>query len=309
MAEPGVVILHDALLQHLYLGAFSENRYVEEYVHNYGEWERSFAVELWRERAGSGMDIRYFERPMLKRVGERSLAVVVHNAAAAKVVRAHAPNANIVEIPHLFDCPRWPQAEDRTQVRMSWGIGEDAFVFGVFGYLRESKRLIPILKCFDRLHRDRPAAKLLIAGSFASSDLMSAVEPWLAHPGILRTGHLAEPDFWRAADAIDCCLNLRHPGAGETSGIGVRLMGIGKPVFFTGGPEIGGIPPDACVRVSPGLEESVELFDYMKLVVDRRSIGSAIGERAAAHVRYHHSLDRVAEQYWEILCACCAFAR
>ncbi len=309
MNEPGVVVLHDAVLHHFYLGAFRQNRYIDEYVYNYGEWQRSFAAELWRERSGSGMDIRYFERPMLKRVGERSLAVVVHNGAAAEAVRAHAPGANVVEIPHFFDCPFPPRADDRGRMRRGWGIGEDAFVFGVFGFLRESKRLHLILQCFEQLERERPAVRLLVTGSFASSDLERAVGPCLTQPGILRVGHLGEADFWRAADAVDCCLNLRHPGCGETSGIGVRLMGLGKPVFFTDGPEIGRIPAAACVRVSPGLEERAELLDYMKLAVDLRSISRAIGERGAAHVRRYHSLDFVADQYWNTLCACCASAR
>ena len=74
LRQPGVVVLHDAVLHHFYLGAFDQSRYVEEYVYNYGLWEKDLAQELWRERSGSGMDQRYFGKPMLKRVGECSLA-------------------------------------------------------------------------------------------------------------------------------------------------------------------------------------------------------------------------------------------
>ena len=55
----------------------------------------ALAAELWKGRAASGSDSRYFDYPMLKRVAERSRAVVVHNPAAARTVAEHAPGARI----------------------------------------------------------------------------------------------------------------------------------------------------------------------------------------------------------------------
>ena len=45
-------------------------------------WSEDLARELWRGRARSASDPQYFRYPMLKRVAERSLAVIVHNPAA-----------------------------------------------------------------------------------------------------------------------------------------------------------------------------------------------------------------------------------
>ena len=53
LAHPGVVVLHDAVLQHFLLGQLGETAYVEEFVYNYGEWNRGLGRELWRGRAGS----------------------------------------------------------------------------------------------------------------------------------------------------------------------------------------------------------------------------------------------------------------
>ncbi len=299
---PGVVILHDAVLNHFYLGALDRDGYLNEYRYNYGDWESGLAEQLWQERTASGMDVRYFRRPMLKRVGERSRAVIVHNCAAAQEVLAHHPGANVVEIPHLFEPPPG-NVEDRSSVRARLAIPEGAFVFGMFGYLRESKRVLPVLHTFEKLHRAYPRTRLLLAGSFASSDLEKSVEPWLAHSGVVRLPHLEDRDFWSVTQAVDCCLNLRHPGAGETSGIGVRLMGLRKPVIFTEGLEIARVPANACLRVKAGLEEPAELLEYMKLLVTLPEVARAIGERAAAHIEYYHSLDRVAGKFWEVLCA------
>lgn len=306
MAQPGVVVLHDAVLQHFYLGSLGREGYVEEFVYNYGEWTRSLAEELWQERAGSAMDFRYFARPMLRRVAEQSLCVIVHNCAAKQMVHNHAKSAQVVEINHFFDCAQVPDGPDPLCIRRRWRLNGDEFVFGVFGYLRESKRVLPILRCFDRVYARRPEARLLLAGSFASPDLARAVEPWLGHPGVIRMGHLGEREFWDVAGAVDCCLNLRHPGAGETSGIGIRLMGLGKPVFFTEGDEIGFVPHNACFRVSAGVEEAAELFEYMMTALELPTVTRSIGERGARYIREHHAIDRVGDQYWDTLCAVAA---
>ncbi len=228
LTTPGIVILHDALLNHFFLGTLDRDRYIEEYVYNYGEWERGFGAALYDGRAASATSRRYFDRPMLRRIAECSLAVVVHNPAAAERVRAAAPKAQVVEIPHLFTLLHAPQPDTRARIRNDWRLPPNAFVFGLFGYLRETKRVLPILRAFEKLHCELPHSRLLLAGTFGSEDLARAAAPYLEHPAILRAGHLPEREWWNVADAVDAGLALRYPSAAETSGIAIRLMGLGK---------------------------------------------------------------------------------
>ena len=60
-----------------------------------------------------------------------------------------------------------------------------AFVFGLFGYLRESKRLTTVLNVFDRVRREAPHATLLVAGH-SPPDLERATAELLRGPGIVR---------------------------------------------------------------------------------------------------------------------------
>lgn len=106
LETPGVVVLHDAVLHHFLLGTLGEREYVEEFTYNYGAWNEDLAGQLWRNRARSAADPRYFRYPLIKRIAEQSLAVIVHNPAAARMVREHAPGAAVHEIPHLFEPPR-----------------------------------------------------------------------------------------------------------------------------------------------------------------------------------------------------------
>jgi glycosyltransferase involved in cell wall biosynthesis len=301
LEQPGVIVLHDSVLHHFLLGQLSEAAYIEEFVYNYGEWNRGLAHHLWQSRASSASDNRYFDSPLLKRAAERARAVVVHNPAAGCVVKAHAPQARIVEIPHLFQPPPAASEADRLRYRQRLGIAPGAFLFGMFGYLRESKRLIPALQAFAEVHRELPDTAMLVAGSFVSRDLARAAAPLLGAPGVIRLPHLSEGDFWLAAASVDACINLKYPAAGETSGIAIRLMGLGKPVILTDSPECARYPQDACVRVPPGVAEGDSLRHHMILLASLREAAKAIGENAAAHMQARHRLDCVGRQYWRLL--------
>jgi hypothetical protein len=297
--EPGVVVLHDAVLHHFFLGVLSEADYVEEFVYNYGEWTRDLAVTFWRRRAGSATDNRYFQYPMLRRVCETSRCVIVHNPAAAASARRHAPQSRIVEIPHLFEPPPEPSPAKIAQTRRGLGLDQQTILAGVFGHLRESKRILPILRAFERLHSDQ--AVFLLAGDIGSRDLSRAIEPFLTATNIRRIPYLPEHDFWSLAFATDICLNLRYPAAGESSGIATRFMGIGKPVFLTDSEEVSRIPETACIRIESGMREEAQVEDILRWLCRMPHYGREIGANAASYVREYHSIDPIADLYWHTL--------
>lgn len=301
LTNSGVVVLHDAVLHHFLLGQLDRGAYIDEFVYNYGEWNRALAESLWTSRAASGADARYFEYPMLRRIAESSLAVIVHNPSAADAVKAHAPHALIIEIPHLFAGSPSISGAEALRYRQRIGIDPGGFVFGIFGYLRESKRIAQTIGAFHLLHAEMRNTALLVAGDFVSTDLERSVAPLLRSPGIVRVPFLEERNFWVAASAVDACINLKYPAAGETSGIAIRLMGIGKPVLLTHSTESSRYPEDACIRIPAGVAERESLLEHMRLLAARTGVAEAIGCRAAAHIARDHSPRQVAEAYWKAL--------
>ena len=300
LATPGIVVIHDAVLNHFLLGLLSREQYIEEFVYNYGEWGRHIGEELWNERAACAVDPRYFRYPMLRRAVENARAVIVHNPGAAGIARAHRAK-NVHVIPHFFEQQNAPDAFEVERFRQRIGVEPGATLFGIFGYLRETKRVLPCIRAFRRLHALRPETALQIAGDVVSGDLERSLANEPTHPAIHRLPHLSDADFRIAAAAVDCCLNLRYPAAGETSGIAIRLMGAGKPVIVTDGPETSDIPADACLRVPAGADEADALFSQMAFVAEFPALAKQIGEAAAEHIRTAHTLENAARQYWQVI--------
>ena len=301
LAEPGVVVLHDAVLQHFFLGSLTESAYIEEFTYNYGRWTEQLAARLFQHRARSGADPLYFRYPMLRRIAERSRAIIVHNPAAARTVRDHAPNARVHIIPHLYLEGPQPAAYDVIRFRTRLGAAPSTCIFGLFGHLRESKRLLTVLRAFDSLQAAGLDCRLLIAGDFASSDLARAALPYSIARGVLRSGYTPESDFAMHAHAIDACVNLRYPAAGETSGISIRMMGIGKPVLVTLGEETADMPETALLRIAPGVAELDSLTTHMTWLARFPEDARAIGDRARRHIAEHHNPAQIAAKYWSVL--------
>ncbi len=113
-----------------------------------------------------------------------------------------------------------------------------------------------------------------------------------------------ERGFWTRAAAVDVCINLRYPAAGETSGIAVRLMGLGKAVIVSDGEEVSGYPAASCLRVGHGLWESNELAHHMTMMAECAGVAEDVGRISALHIRERHSIEAVAGLYWKVLCAC-----
>lgn len=292
LREPGAVLLHDANLHHFYLGALSREAYVREFREQYGEWGREFAERLWSRRGRSAADARYFEYPMLGSVVGRARLVLVHNRAAAAIARRHGAK-RVEEIPHLHTAPAPVPEREVIELRGRLGLTGAHYLFAVFGHLRETKRVAAILRSFRRARARQGNIALLVAGRFVSADLERACEPWLAGEGVLRAGYLDEREFWLHARAADCCLNLRYPSCGETSGIAIRLMGLGKPVVVSDGEEYSAHPEGSYLPIGSGPSGEAELEEWMVTLARDPGLGRDIGLRAGRHITREHDAAEV----------------
>jgi glycosyltransferase involved in cell wall biosynthesis len=305
LRQPGVVILHDALLHHFLLGHLNGPQYIDEYAYNYGEWMREAAGRLWVRRGDASTDPRFFERPLLRRLCQSQRAIIVHNSAAAAAVRAHAPHVPVEIIPHLFAPPRehFYREIDEYRQRVLQAGPERAqhCVFAVMGHLRPTKRLDVVLDAFIALRQRGLPATLVIQGELLDKTYERALATRLAHPGVIRLGYLDEAEWWMLAHAIDVAINLRWPLAGESSGIATRLMGIGRPVLLTRSQETEALPEVSCIKIDPGQPERLQVESFLVWLSENVEARRSIGRHAALHIAQHHNLENVSAQIATLL--------
>lgn len=294
LRTPGAVLLHDANLHHFYLGSSTAESYIHEFTTQYGDWYRSLAETLWRNRARSAADERYFRYAMLRRVVTTATHILVHNDAARDIALAHGAACPVHVIPHLAIDPPMLHPGAAIDLRESLGLTSNHFLYAIFGHLRETKRILSTLRAFHLARQRNPAIRLLIAGSFVTNDLYKTVAPLLAHPAILTTGYLPETAFWTYAQAIDAAINLRYPSCGETSGIAIRMMSLAKPVLVTQGAEYAAYPTASYIPISPGPTEQSELAEWMVQLAAHRDWARDIGQRAKLHIQTEHAPARAA---------------
>ncbi len=298
---PGVTVLHDAVLHQFLLGELSQQEYIAEFVYNYGEWLRDLAQELWRGRA-HWAERRYFDYPLIRRLVESSRAVIVHNPKARRLAVEAAGQGRgtpeVVEIPHFVELPAPLDDAQVAAVRQRLGVSPDTVLISCFGYLRPPKRLRSLLEATRLLpvpHR------VLLMGMFVSPEYEQALETCLQDPRVIRVPYVPDDEFWRLAAATVICVNLRYPSAGETSGIALKLMALGKPVVVTSGEEVSRFPALAVVRVDAGSAEVEMLAHYLYALASDPAMRRTIGQHAAAHIQKHHALDSAAAKYLEVI--------
>jgi len=296
LRRPGVVVLHDALLQHLLLGE-SWDVWEEEFVFTYGERGREIAANL---RGGvPGSQEGFFRYPLVKRVVDSSRSVIVTNRGAEARVRRESPKADVRVIPLPF--VRRGGEVEQAPARLELGVAKEAFLVGCLGYMRESRRLPEVLRVFEALRRRAPRAEFLLGGGFTNIEQERFLAPRLAELGIRRVGRMSDQEFEKWGVACDVVVNLRFPSAGESSGVSVRMMGLGVVVAMTESAENADFPDDACLKIPHGEIEEALLLEYLQALEGKPELGRAIGANARAYVQGAHDPDRVVDSYLEVL--------
>jgi glycosyltransferase involved in cell wall biosynthesis len=292
--EPGVVVLHDFVLHHLVagmtLGRGDAEGYLDAMQRDAGVVGRLLAhgvvdqllPPIWEERAE--------DFPLTSVVLDRADGVICHSRYVEAKLIGYGYDGPIRVVP----MPAWPSPE----------LGEvpeheGRFpVIGCFGYLNGAKRVPQLLAAFERLRSRFPEALLVLGGSTAPDVKLDTVGQ---ERGVLRLEHLDEQALWRSLAACDIVASLRSPTMGETSGMVVRTLSLGKPLVVS---DIGWFSelPDAVAAKVPVDDREIEaLAGVLERISGDDGLRRRMGEAAADAARTEHDLGHVADLYVQAL--------
>jgi glycosyltransferase involved in cell wall biosynthesis len=294
--RPGIVVLHDFVLHHLIagmtLGRGDGAGYLDAMQREAGPVGRMLAhgvidellPPLWEDRAA--------EYPLAAEVLSSATGLIVHSGYVDRLVRDSGYQGPVWRIPH----PAWDPPAEFAPV----GLPEGRTIIGCYGHLNPAKRVPQLLEAFAHLRRRAPDVLLLLVGSLSPGIELDPVCDRLGldvGKDVIRLDYVDEAQLWAFLSACDVCVNLRHPTMGETSGIVVRALSLGRPLVVSDVGWFAELPDEAAVKIPTGKEEVGTLVEALELLVSDPGKRARISEAGLAAARGRHALGRVADAY------------
>jgi glycosyltransferase involved in cell wall biosynthesis len=296
LAIPGVLTLHDVVLHHLLLdvtlGRGEFYSYKERLTCDHG-WigEAAALAKRWNAYG----DAPVFSLPAHRDLLRRQRGVLVHSEWAAALVREEDPAIRVRAIAMGVPLPPAADLEAGRLLRRRFGLPEDRPVLGSFGFQTPIKRTDVAIRALA--HPGLEHTHLLIVGEASKGlDLEGEARRAGVADRVHVLGFLPFEDFGAAIAAVDLCLNLRYPTAGETSASLLRVLAAGRPAIVSDYAQFADLPREVVIRVPLGGEEEPgELAGLLRGLLASPERLRAMGEAAREHVRVRHDPARSAE--------------
>jgi glycosyltransferase involved in cell wall biosynthesis len=291
LRAPGVLTLHDIVLHHL----VQDSTLGREEPSGY--WD--YKDRLTRDHGWIGETVALVKRwnawglaPVFALPAHRSLlrrqrGVLVHSRWAAAYLRDENLGVPVRAVPMGVPLP--PEADNAAgrALRARFGLPADRPVLGSFGFQTPIKRTVTALRALAAPGLEQ--VHLLIVGEApASVDLEGEARQAGVADRVHVAGFLPFDDFGAAIAAVDLCLNLRYPTAGETSASLLRVLAAGRPAIVSDYGQFGDLPRDIALRVPLGDEEPAALAALLRELLADPARLRAMGRAAREHVRVTH---------------------
>lgn len=299
LQEPGVIVLHDFVLHHLVawltLNRGDQQGYITAMREAYGERD---AVLVQRQMSSLEL-LNWFDFPLSEAVVEKARGVIAHSRYVADAVKRIAPNVPVAEIPHeMPEIPRLAQDDARAKLNLP----PDARLIGMFGILGPTKRTTVLFEAFAAVRQSLPGARLLLVGqSSPNFDAHGLMDVFHLRDAVTVAGHVPFDAFHTYMAAVDVCVNLRYPTAGETSGAVLRSMAMARPVIVSRVGWFAELPDDAVAKIDVDDREVAQLTAALARLLEDGPLRAAMGENARRYVLEHCAVKDAARYYAEFL--------
>ena len=303
---PGIVVLHDLVLQHLFLGLSvergNESLYLSEMKRAYGSRGQALGRQI---ATALGSELLTSKFPLCERLVERSYGVLVLTRFMQHWLEdrfGSMPVGKFIErAPHHYAPPPSLPAKTPSEARRILGLPQDTFLVSTFGLVSPAKHVDRAIEGFRQFLISGIDAKFLVVGEVQNGyrfddNLTSSLKDKLVF-----VGRQTMENFYLYMLACDVVINLRFPSTGELSGTLIRTLGMGKPVLVSNSGQFADFPEHTVARIDLGPPEVPSIRNTLKWFYDNPSLRQAMGNFAMEHVASYYKLEHEAEAYLTFL--------
>lgn len=199
--------------------------------------------------------------------------------------------------PELFSCPA-----HGAEVRGRYGLG-DRFVVSYVGTHGMAHALRRVLDAAHLL-RDQPDIHFLFVGEGAEKEALVRYSETLALPNVTfvgQQGHSDIPAFLHASDVSLVSLRDTLLFSAVLPSKMFEIMGAGRPVILSVRGEARALLEQANAGLAVEPERPEHLRDAILRLYRDRTLGRFFGENGRRFALAHHSRERLAQRYADIL--------
>ena len=295
---PGIVVLHDYVLQGFYAEMLAADRDQARYAELLQKYYPADGARL-AQRMIDRLPPPIWESelamqfPLNEEIIALADAVIVHSEFLKKRL-AENHSLPIAVIPHHGHHlpPR-----DRRQVRQELGFALDDLVLLSTGFVTRNKRYETIIPALAELAM--PNLKYVIVGQDEANYLKVISRG--KRLSILRQGFVSHGELEKYLTAADICLNLRFPTMGENSGSLLRMMSAARPVLVSDTGSYRDLPDGAVIKISCDVDEKEMIARFVRALAEDPDFRESLGREAARYAVQECAIASCARQYAEFI--------
>lgn len=285
---PGIVVLHDRILHHFFLGYFADRlknpaAYRERMIQLYG-WQGARFADRMLARHDEPDPEELLTYSFIEEALRVAKGVVVHSRWHADAVRAVWGGPV---------CTLWLPVQSRQGAKPASTLGATAaagdrrVALVTLGHVEFNKHPDKVVLALARDLELSARARYLIGGSYRpDSDYVRQLGRVITGNSLARTvrllGYLSPGELDSLADSADVFINIRDPNFEGCSASLMYELPLGKPVVVYDSGSFSEVPDNAVVKVSPGDQPGLArvLWELVNNEPMRLEIGKA-GQRFA----------------------------
>lgn len=246
---PGLVILHDVKLQHLFMGLFrhrlqDEATYERLMAYYYGAAGAALTESLVKGQIDLESIVDLCPLTELAIVG--AIGVIVHQPAVAQRLSTQT------SIPiHYLPLSHTVAPLPSPIPSRSW---QPPYRLITFGHLGTNRRLKQVLSALQILPQQQDFRWDIYGAIPDSSDLQRQIRQLGLEKNVYLHGFVSEDTLHEALSQAHLAINLRYPSMGEASASQLWIWAYALPSFVTDTEWYSSLPPDTVSFVPPGAE-------------------------------------------------------
>jgi len=296
--HPGIAILHDFVMHHLFAGYYlehlkSEPLYIQAMERLYGRPGKRAALDslsnagprVWETDAV----VNY---PMFELVTSTACGVITHSGFLKKHVEdSFAGPVRKISLPYTID------RQSQVMSRQELGLGEKDLLIVTVGHANRNKRITSVIEAIGQLDRSQNSIRYVIAGACAG-DYRRDLKSMIAQnglEGVVRiVGEVSDQELRSYLSHADICVNLRWPAIEGASASAIEEMLFGKPLIVGNVGFYAELPENSVVRIDPQSLE--QLRDALGRLASNPEERARLGVAAREYAEREFRSDSYARQ-------------